>query len=113
LISTIGFLIFWRTEIIFAGLSGLFITGLGVANLYPMILSLAIGVADGNTVRASARTTLASGTAILTLPLVLGRLADAVGIRSAYGVVVILLISVFLISQIAVRISSEARSAIR
>jgi len=48
---------------------------------------------------------LASGTAILTLPLVLGRLADAVGIRSAYGVVVLLLISVFLVSQIAGRIS--------
>jgi fucose permease len=105
LIASIGFLIFWRTENVFLGLSGLFITGLGVANLYPLLLSLAIGAADGNTVQAGARATLASGTAILALPLVLGRLADAVGIRSAYGVVVLLLISVFLISQIAGRIS--------
>ena len=105
LIASIGFLIFWRTENVFLGLSGLFITGLGVANLYPLILSLAIGAADGNTVQAGARATLASGAAILALPLVLGRLADAVGIRSAYGVVVLLLISVFLITQIAGRIS--------
>jgi fucose permease len=103
LLASIGFLVFWRTENVFFGLSGLFLTGLGVANLYPFLLSLTIGAANGKTVQASARATLASGTAILTLPLVLGRLADAVGIRSAYGVVVLLLISVFLISQIAGR----------
>jgi len=62
-----------------------------------LILSLAIGTAGDNTIQASARATLASGTAILALPLVLGRLADAVGIQPAYGVVAVLLISVFLI----------------
>jgi hypothetical protein len=72
---------------------------------------LTIGAANGNTVQASARTTLASGTAILVLPLALGRLADAVGIRSAYGVVLLLLIGVFLISHIAGRISLVPRSA--
>ena len=102
-IAGIGFLLFWRTDNTFIGLSGLFITGLGVANLYPLILSLAINAANGNTVQAGARATLASGTAILALPLALGRLADAVGIRPAYGVVLILLISVFLISQISRR----------
>ena len=113
LIASVGFLVFWKTESVFVGLSGLFFTGLGVANLYPLLLSLTIGAANGNAVQASARATLASGTAILTLPLVLGRLADAVGIRSAYGVVVLLLISVFLISQIAGRISMAPRSIIQ
>jgi fucose permease len=103
LIASIGFLVFWRTENVLAGLIGLFLTGLGVANLYPLILSLTIGAANGNTVQASARTTLASGTAILALPLALGWLADAVGIRSAYGVVLLLLVGVFLIGQIAGR----------
>ncbi len=109
-IASIGFLIFWRTENIFLGLSGLFLTGLGVANLYPLILSLAIGAADGNTVQAGARATLASGTAILALPLALGRLADAVGIHSAYAVVLLLLVSIFLIIWIAGRISLAHRS---
>jgi len=112
LLAGIGFLIFWRTENVSLGLSGLFLTGLGVANLYPLILSLTIGAANGNTVQASARATLASGTAILILPLALGRLADAVGIRSAYGVVLVLLIGVFLIGQIAGRISSTHQSVI-
>ena len=97
----IGFLLFWRTDNIFVGLSGLFITGLGVASLYPLILSLAINASNGNTVQAGARATLASGTAILALPLALGGLADAVGIRSAYAVVLVLLVSVFLIIQLA------------
>jgi fucose permease len=107
LMAGLGFLIFWRTQNVLVGLIGLFLTGLGVANLYPLILSLTIGAANGNTVQASARATLASGTAILLLPLVLGRLADAVGIRLAYGVVLLLLISVFLISQLAGRNSTS------
>jgi fucose permease len=108
LVASIGFLIFWRTESILLGLGGLFLTGLGVANLYPLLLSLAIGAANGNTVQAGARATLASGTAILALPLALGRFADIVGIRPAYGIVVLLLVSIFLISQIAGRIMQDA-----
>jgi len=105
LIAGVGFLLFWRSENSFVGLSGLFITGLGVASLYPLILSLAISAAGENTVQAGARATLASGTAILALPLILGGFADAVGIRLAYGLVPLLLISVFLISQLANRVS--------
>ena len=104
--AAIGFLAFWKGESRWVGLSGLFITGVGVANLYPLLLSLTIGAANGNTVQAGARATLASGTAILALPLALGRLADAVGIRSAYGIVVLLLISIFFIIQIAARMSA-------
>jgi fucose permease len=110
MMAGIGFLLFWRTESSVAGLIGLFLTGLGVANLYPLVLSLAISAANGNTVQAGARATLASGTAILALPLALGRLADAVGIHSAYGVVVILLVSVFLINLIAGRFPLDQRS---
>jgi fucose permease len=110
LLAGTGFLLFWRTQNVILGLVGLFLTGLGVANLYPLILSLAIGAANGSTVQASARTTLASGTAILALPLALGRLADAAGIRAAYGIVVLLLVSVLLIHQIAGRISPVYRS---
>ncbi len=90
-----GFALFWTTHAVLAGLVGLFVTGLGVAGLYPLLLSLSIGSAGNNTVQASGRATLASGTAILALPLVLGRLADMVGIRLAYGVVAVLLAGIF------------------
>ncbi len=97
LIAAIGFLLFWRSSNVTLGLTGLFITGLGVASLYPLILSLAIGTASDNTIQASARATLASGTAILALPLLLGRLADSLGIQQAYGIVAVLLVGVFAI----------------
>ena len=106
LIAGLGFLLFWLTHNTLIGLSGLFLTGLGVANLYPFIISLAIDAANGDSLQAGARATLASGTAILALPLALGRLADAVGIRSAYGIVLLLLVSIFLINQIAKRYSA-------
>jgi fucose permease len=109
LVAGAGFLIYWKAESMLPGVGGLFVTGLGVASLYPLILSLAIGAAGDNTVQAGARATLASGAAILSLPLVLGRLADAVGIRPAYAVVAFLLLSVFLIIQFAGRLSPAKR----
>jgi fucose permease len=105
LLASLGFLIFWKPGSVLMGLGGLFLTGLGVASLYPLILSLAIGASNNNPIQASARATLASGAAILTLPLILGRLADAVGIGPAYGVVIVLLLGVFVIIQVAGRIA--------
>ncbi len=103
LIASAGFLLYWGAPSILLGLTGLFFTGLGVAFFYPLIFSLAIEAAGEATIQAGARATLASGVAILVLPLVLGRLADAVGIRSAYGVVLLLLAGVFVIIQFAGR----------
>jgi len=97
LIASAGFVLYWKSTSVLAGLAGLFITGLGVASLYPMILSLAIGASEGNTVQAGARATLASGTAIFALPLLLGRLADGIGIQQAYGIVALLLVGIFVI----------------
>ena len=81
LIAAAGFMIYWTAATPLLGMAGLFITGLGVASLYPLILSLAVGSAGGGTVQASAFSSLASGVAIFCLPLILGRIADAVGIQ--------------------------------
>jgi fucose permease len=104
-VAGLGFLLFWKAGNVILGLSGLFITGLGIATLYPLILALGISTTK-YTVQASARSTLASGAAILTLPFVLGRLADAVGIGLAYGVVPFLLLSVLLIILFAGKVSA-------
>ncbi|HEX9115677.1 MAG TPA: MFS transporter [Anaerolineae bacterium] len=101
ILAAAGFLVFWLAANPLLAEAGLFLTGLGVANLYPTILSLAIGAAAGKTVEAGARATLASGSAILALPLVLGRLADAAGIRLAYGIVLFLLAGTLLIIQLS------------
>jgi fucose permease len=74
-------------------LAGLFVAGLGISGLYPFVMSLALGVAGVQTVRASANATLAAGAAILCLPLILGRIADSFGIRMAYLAIPIVLLA--------------------
>ena len=72
---------------------GIFIAGLGVANLYPPTISLALGsVPESLSAQASARSVLASGGAILCLPLLLGGLADMIGMKLAFLVVPVLLV---------------------
>lgn len=90
LLGSAGFLLFWTTASPALGMAGLAVTGLGVASLYPLVLALAIGASGGDESQAGARTTLASGTAILALPLVLGRVADIVGLKAAFAVVAVL-----------------------
>jgi fucose permease len=87
----IGFLLHWGAAPLALTMAGLFLAGIGVSNLYPQLLALAVGTAPQQTDTASARASLASGIAILCLPLLLGGLADAVGIGRAYGMVIVLL----------------------
>jgi fucose permease len=91
----VGFLVYWLSGNFALALAGLFVTGLGVASLYPLILSLAIETAPELSALATTRASLASGLAILALPLTLGRVADAVGIRSAYAVMLVVLVALF------------------
>jgi len=62
---------------------GLVMLGLGTAPLYPLTLGFAIGVAGRLGEVASARASLASGIAILAMPMALGALADGLGLRLA------------------------------
>jgi len=107
-IALTGFSIYYLAASALMGAVGLFITGLGVASLYPLILSMAIESAGELTIQASSRATLASGLAILSLPLTLGRLADAEGIRLAYGVVFLLIVGTFVVFQLAVGVRDQA-----
>ncbi|MFN8449730.1 MAG: MFS transporter [Anaerolineae bacterium] len=108
IIDTVGFLLYWTASTPLVGMIGLGIAGLGTASLYPLILAFSIETSRGSTVRASALASLASGTAILALPLILGRLADAVGIRPAYAVVIVLLVAAFAITQGAARLARRS-----
>jgi fucose permease len=88
----LGFLLHWGVTLPLFTIGGLFLAGLGMANLYPQTLALAIGAAPAQTNEASARASLASGGAILSLPLLLGGLADQIGLYYAYGMVAVLLV---------------------
>ena len=100
-----GFLIFWLSPIPALNVLGLFITGLGIANLFPLTLVLATSAAPDQADQASARITLAAGIAILAAPQVLGAFADAVGLRGALSLVAVLLMGVGLMVFLARRLS--------
>jgi fucose permease len=87
----LGFFPFWLVRWLPLNLLGLFITGIGVANLFPLGLSVASSVVSPRlSDAASGRVSLAAGAAILIAPQILGSLADQVGISNAYGVVAVL-----------------------
>jgi hypothetical protein len=85
------------------------IAGRQIARWMPAehLLLLALGAAPGQSNEAGARLTFASGTAILAAPLLLGALADATGIRLAYGVVPIFLLGALVASGLGRRLSQE------
>lgn len=94
-VTLLGFPIFWLSRVAMLNVLGLFIAGLGIANLYPLTLSTAVGVAADQSNQASARASLAVGTALLGIPLLLGWLSDQIGIQIAYGIVVLLALLAF------------------
>jgi len=92
-IALTGFFLFWSQISPAFSLAGFFLAGLGVANLYPISLDRAISSVPASlSSLASARGALASAGAILTLPLLLGNLADQMGMRLAFLVVPVLII---------------------
>jgi fucose permease len=78
------------------------VLGLGVALLYPLTLGFAIGAAGERGDTASARFMLAAGIAIASMPVLLGALADEVGLHRAHlmvpGLVALALIC-FVVAQ--------------
>jgi fucose permease len=82
-----GALLIWLSPLTATTVVGLALTGLGVANLYPLTLERALSAAPGQSDLASARSAFASGGAILSAPLLLGALADWAGLARAFGVI--------------------------
>src|SRR5260221_12116081 len=104
-ITTAGFPLFWLSPVTPLSIAGLFIAGLGIANLFPLTLAVAIGVAPRQADAASARLSFAGGFAIFTAPLVLGWVADSIGIQHAFGLVIFLLIGAIGMTLLANRLA--------
>jgi len=93
----VGFPLFWLGRSPGVNIVGLFIAGLGIANLYPLTLSVATSIDPEQANRASARILLAGGLAILIAPQVLASFADSSGIYNAFGVAAALLVAAAII----------------
>lgn len=101
IISLIGFVTFWLGPNWVVSLVGLFITGLGVSNIYPMSFARAISFSGGKVSLGTARMSVGTGSAIMVAPLVLGNVGDRHGIFYAYAVVALLMVLVLVMVTIA------------
>ena len=99
----LGFPMFWLGQAQVINIMGLFIAGIGIANVFPFGLSIAVGVSKQARDLASSRVSLGAGLAIFILPQVLGSTADFVGIFNAFTVVAIFLVLLILVLMIANR----------
>ena len=97
-LTMIGFPLFWLAPLAPLNIFGLFLAGLGIANLFPLTLSVAVGIDPEQSNTASARISLGIGIALLVAPLALGWVADQVGIQQAYSLVAVLLVIALLVT---------------
>ena len=85
-VTAAGFVLFWLSGLPVLAITGLFVCGLGVANLYPLSLALTLAAAPGNGDTANAATQLLGGALVVAAPYLLGSLADHVGLRAAFTI---------------------------
>jgi predicted MFS family arabinose efflux permease len=107
-VALIGFPVFWLAPIPLVHVVGLFVVGLGLANVYPLGVALATEAVPGQTDRASARLSVAAGLSALIAPFILGALADQIGIDHAFA----LAIPMLLLSLAAASLASRSQRSI-
>jgi fucose permease len=106
-VAAAGFLLFWLAPILSLRLSGLLLAGLGIANLYPLAISLTLATVPQQADTASARISLGSGLSVIVVPFVLGAFADRVGLRSAFSIVAMLLLIMNIMVNFANRLNKQ------
>jgi predicted MFS family arabinose efflux permease len=110
-VTLAGFCVFWLSTVGWLSFLGLFVTGLGLALLFPLTISRAITFSDGRPDLATARTSLGAGLAVGGGPFLLGALADAFGTHRAFLLVPLLagagLLGVRLGSRTGTAVSGE------
>ena len=92
--ALLGFALFWAGTAPAVAVTGLLVTGLGIALLYPIAIARAIAIRPASPDWASSRCALASGLAIGGAPLLLAQLAQHLELRVAYLLAPALLVAI-------------------
>jgi fucose permease len=90
-VAALGFAVLWPSTTPVQAVLGLTLLGLGLGNLYPMALSVAVALAPGRSGTASGRAVTVTSFSVLLAPLTVGTLADATSLKTALGVVPMML----------------------
>ncbi|MBO0900987.1 MFS transporter [Cellulomonas sp. zg-ZUI222] len=107
-VTAVGFCFFWLTDTPVVAVVGLFVCGVGVANLYPLALALTLDAARGAEDRANSRSQLLVGLVAAASPFVLGGLADRYGLTAAFVVEPVLIGASLLLLWAGLRASRRA-----
>jgi MFS family permease len=102
-LTAVGFVLFWLAGRPVLAVAGLLVAGVGIANLYPLSLSLTLASAAGRTDAANALTQLIGGIAVVIAPYLLGALADHRGLHTAFAVELVLIVASALLLLVAER----------
>jgi len=86
-VTVLGWAVLWTAGSPTVAVAGLVVAGFGCGAQYPLSVALLLSTAPHAQDAAQARATLAGGIAIGVAPFVLGALADAVGVHTAFLVV--------------------------
>ena len=86
-VALAGFAVLWPATVSAQAVVGLALLGVGVGNLYPMGLAVAVALAPGQAAAASGRAVLATSASVLLAPLAVGALADLTSLTVAMGAV--------------------------
>lgn len=103
-----GFVVLWPSTAPAQAVVGLFVVGLGLGNLFPMGLSVTVGLAPERAALASGRAVMVTSVAVLLAPVTVGTLADATSLRAALGVVPALLV----LAAVGLAVVSAARARV-
>ncbi len=101
-----GFILYWVIATPVLAIAGVFLLGLAISLLYPLAIGLTVSAAGPLGDLAGTRSGYAAGTALLLSPLVLGGLADAVGLRMAHlaiPAIAVAILSCFSVARILQR----------
>lgn len=102
-VALAGFPVCWLAAAPPTALLGLFVTGLGIACVYPLGVAAALAAAPTTADAAAARLAVAGGGAVLVAPLSVGAVADTLGIEAAYGLVIPMLATALLLIALTAR----------
>lgn len=91
-VTAASFTLFWLTDQPVLAIGGLFLCGIGVANLYPLALALTLGAAPGQEDQANARSQLVVGLVAAASPFILGSFADHLGLFAAFAIEPVLIV---------------------
>lgn len=108
-VSAAGFVVLWPATTAAQALAGLALIGVGIGNLFPMGMSLAVSLAPGRAALASGRAVAATSVAVLLAPLTAGAVADAASLKAALLMVPVMLAFAATGLAVVVRASTTLR----